>query len=77
MKDKGYLLAMCVNPKSKNCSVRSNFDGLHVGEMLQTLGLGGGHGPSGAFRLDEYEDISEKMDKIEKYLYDNFKEFRK
>lgn len=77
MKDKGYLLTICVNPKSKSCSVRSNFEKLDCGKMLQELGIGGGHSRSSAFRIKEYEEVQEKIDMIEKYLYDNFKEFRK
>lgn len=75
MHEKGYPVAICVNSKSKTCSVRSKVDNLDVGKMLQELGLGGGHFSAGAFRLVD-NDIDVKMNKIEEYIYNNFKEYR-
>lgn len=77
MEEKEYQLTICVNSKSKSCSVRSNMTNLHVGKMLETLGLGGGHGSAGAFRLKENEELSNKIDTIEKYLYYNCEDIKK
>lgn len=77
MEEKGYQLTICVNSKSKSCSVRSNMMNLHVGKMLETLNLGGGHGSAGAFRLKENEELSNKIDTIEKYLYYNCEDIKK
>lgn len=46
MEEKGYKITICINGKFKSCSVRSNLNGLHIGEMLSSLDLGahaGGH----------------------------------
>lgn len=77
MEEKGYQLTICVNSKSKSCSVRSNMTNLHVGKMLETLGLGGGHSASGAFRLKDDRELSDKIDTIEKYLYYNCEDIKK
>jgi oligoribonuclease NrnB/cAMP/cGMP phosphodiesterase (DHH superfamily) len=78
MEEKGYQLTICVNSKSKSCSVRSNMTNLHVGKMLENIIPGsGGHGSAGAFRLKDDRELSDKIDTIEKYLYYNCEDIKK
>lgn len=72
MEEKDYKVTICINSKSKTCSVRSKLESLHIGEMLKQIDLGchsGGHQKSGAFRLSDKMNISEQIDRIEKYLF--------
>ncbi len=77
MDENGYDVTICVNPKSRNCSVRTKRDDLDVGKVLQELGIGGGHKKAGAFRLNMNEEVSTKLDMIEKYLYYNCEDIKK
>lgn len=78
MDEKGYQLTICVNSKSKSCSVRSNMTNLHVGKMLENIIPGsGGHAAAGAFRLKDDRELSDKIDTIEKYLYYNCEDIKK
>lgn len=77
MENKGYQLIIAVNPKTKNCSVRSINNGLHVGYMLKELCLGGGHAAAGGFMVPDITLMDEKLDKIEKFIYDNNSDMRK
>jgi len=77
MEEKGYQLTICINPKSRSCSVRTKEDCLDVGKVLEILGLGAGHKKSAGFRLLENEEPSKKIDMIEKYLYYNYEDIRK
>jgi len=77
MEEKGYQLTICINPKSRSCSVRTKEDCLDVGKVLEILGIGAGHKKSSGFRLLENEEPSTKIDMIEKYLYYNYEDIRK
>jgi oligoribonuclease NrnB/cAMP/cGMP phosphodiesterase (DHH superfamily) len=78
MEEKGYQLTICVNSKSKSCSVRNNMTNLHVGKMLENIIPGsGGHKNAGAFRLKDDRELSDKIDMIEKYLYYNCEDIKK
>ena len=78
MEEKGYQLTICVNSKSKSCSVRSNMTNLHVGKMLENIIPGsGGHKNAGAFRLKDDRELSDRIDTIEKYLYYNCEDIKK
>jgi len=77
MENKGFDLIIAFNPKTKNCSVRSINETLHVGFMLQELGLGGGHKQAGGFAVKEPVEMSDKLNKIEQYIIDNIKEMIK
>lgn len=70
MSDRGYKLVCSYNPKSKNISVRSVEPNIHVGEMLRELfsNGAGGHKNSGAFKINDYSEINDKLDIIENYL---------
>jgi len=75
---KGFDFVICINPKSKNCSVRAstNID-IHVGDLLKTIELGGGHPHAGGFMYDNNSDVERNIEKIEKYLYMNYEKIRR
>lgn len=75
MNEDGFDVAICIN--SRNCSIRTKVEGLDLGGMLKKLGFGGGHEKAGAFRLGLNEELSHKIDMLENYLYENFKEIRR
>lgn len=77
MHEKDYEVIMCVNAKSNSCSIRTKSETLHLGDMLQEIGLGGGHAQAGAFKLKEYDDVQEKIEKVEQYIFKNFPEIRR
>jgi len=80
MEEKDYKVTICINSKSKTCSVRSKLESLHIGEMLRQIDLGchsGGHQKSGAFRLSDKMNISEQIDRIEKYLFWKYEECKR
>lgn len=77
MNEEGFDISICINSKSKTCSVRTKRDDINIGEVLKTLFGGGGHKAAGAFRHDPNEEISIKIEQLESYLYKNFKEIRK
>lgn len=76
--EKGFDVVICVNPKSKNCSVRtSKRIPMHIGEILQEVDLGGGHTHAGGFLCNEVEDVERHIGKIEKHLFGTFPRIRK
>lgn len=77
MNEDGFDVAICIN--SRNCSVRTKFEGLDLGNTLKTLfkDNSGGHERAAAFRLGLNEELSHKIDMLENYLYENFKEIRR
>lgn len=77
MHEEGYDVTICINSKSKTCSVRTKRDDVNLGSILKELLGGGGHMKAGAFRHDPNEEISIKIDALENYLYKNNKEIRK
>lgn len=78
MNEECFDISICINSKSKTCSVRTKRDDINLGEILKNLfGNAGGHSKAGAFRHDPNEEISIKIEQLESYLYKNFKEIRK
>lgn len=78
LKERGYDFVVCVNPKSKNCSVRINDKfGIHIGNILKEVDLGGGHAHAGGFVVERHEDVEDSINKVEKYLHINFPDIRK
>lgn len=78
LSEKKYDFVVCVNPKTKNCSVRtSDRIDMHIGNILKEIDLGGGHPHAAGFVVDEYEDVEDSINKIEKHLRDNYPQIRK
>jgi nanoRNase/pAp phosphatase (c-di-AMP/oligoRNAs hydrolase) len=79
MKIDGYNMAIVQNPRGRRVSVRQNDDDVNIGEVLENLGIGGGHGKSGG--LDKaYSNLSElkkEFDRLEEYLYEKYPSWRK
>lgn len=77
MKDKNVDFSVCINPKSKSCSIRSVHKDFHVGHNLREIIHGsGGHKNAGAFRFVDTQDMQTKLDKLEKHIYENFIDMR-
>jgi len=75
-----YQLTVVRNSKSGHTSVRTRKDNnINIGEILKDLDIGGGHPKAGGLAVDhkELETLIIDLNKLEKYLYDNFKEIRK
>jgi oligoribonuclease NrnB/cAMP/cGMP phosphodiesterase (DHH superfamily) len=72
----GYKVVINKNPKTKRCSMRSNIEGLHIGHLLQDLGYGGGHKAAGGFTEEDLIKFQEKIQTIEKKIYNEHPEIR-
>jgi len=74
----GYKMVLVQNARSKHISVRCRGD-IDIGNVLDTLQLGGGHASAGGFSNKESNMDKLKLDfkKLETYLYDNYPDWRK
>lgn len=68
LRTEGYRLVINRNPKTKNCSIRTNIESLHAGDLLQKLGYGGGHKEAAGFNEPDHEKFREKVLTIEKEI---------
>lgn len=70
LKEKKFNFVVCINPKTKNCSVRINeFEEIHIGNILKEIDLGGGHKQAGGFSIKENSEVENAITKLEKHLY--------
>lgn len=76
LKEEGFNIVFYRNQKNGTVSIRSNIEGFHVGKYLSSINIGGGHKEAGAFKEEDVLKLQEKLRRIEKYLFDNFKEIR-
>jgi oligoribonuclease NrnB/cAMP/cGMP phosphodiesterase (DHH superfamily) len=77
LNEKTCRVTISRNPKTNGCSIRSRISNIHIGDMLSGLGFGGGHKEAGGFWEPDTLKFREKVDLIEKYIYDNCVEMRK
>ncbi len=75
LKKDGYEIVIVQNVNNSHVSIRTKDDNVNIGEILQTLGIGGGHPRSGG--LADYFKFEEDVLKLQNYLYENVKEWRK
>ena len=78
LSEKGFDLVVCVNPKTKNCSVRtSERIPVHIGEILKQVDLGGGHSHAGGFVVEEISQSEDMIMKIERQIISSYPELKK
>lgn len=77
LNEKGYDIAINKNPKTQSCSVRSIVKDIHLGDILSGLGIGGGHKEAGGFWEPNVLKFREKLNSLEKALYDNCEDIRR
>lgn len=63
MEKEGYDIVFCSNANG-NCSIRSKRKDIHIGEILESMGIGGGHQFSGGFRESDVSQFKSKIDDI-------------
>ena len=56
--------SFCINEKTKNISVRTTNENIHLGNILKELGLGGGHPKSAAMNPVEIVNLYDNIDKV-------------
>ena len=76
MDELGYKIAINQNPNTFQCSVRCGLESVPVGDILQEIGIGGGHNDAGGFHNETIVDFKLSLVKLCKHLYDNYKELR-
>jgi hypothetical protein len=76
----GYKLIFMYNPKSDHMSVRHKIAGMHMGNMLRELALGGGHEYAGGLTDSAHDTLSDKRDRVtilERTICERFPEARR
>lgn len=76
LKEKGYKVAINRNPKTKNCSVRTNVPSLHIGKVLEELKYGGGHKEAAGFYEPDLVKFQEKIRTLENKLVREYPDVR-
>ena len=77
MEEEGYMCVMFNTMKTYNVSIRSVIDDFNFGTFLQDLNIGGGHKKSAGVVATSIEDMNNKVNMIEKHLYDKIEMIRK
>ena len=61
-----------------NCgSIRTVDEEIHLGDMMQEHGNGGGHPMAAGFKVQDYNKLKNTLDFIDDYIYDNYPHLRK
>lgn len=69
MNDEKYDVVFFRNPQTKKVSVRNKAKGIHIGNILKELNVGGGHKDAGGFFEPDIQSLQEKLVLIENKLY--------
>lgn len=64
------------NPNTYQCSVRCPVKGVSIGNILNELGVGGGHDDAGGFHDETQLEFQNNLNKICKHLYENYEVMR-
>jgi len=72
MDEKGYDLIICKNPANSTCSFRSKHPDIHIGNILQELGFGGGHANSGGMAEEDIIKFQEKIGELVNHIEKNY-----
>lgn len=72
-----YDVVFCKNPTKGTVSVRNKLPYLDVGEVLKTLGYGGGHHDAAGFSEPDFLKMKEKISNIEDRILEEVKRNRK
>lgn len=73
----GYKIVFLRNNKKGNTSIRHCIPSLHIGNLLNSIGLGGGHKfAAGMNQLDSHAIVKDIL-AVEKILYERFPETRR
>jgi hypothetical protein len=76
MEEFKFDIAINKNPRSFQASVRCETEGVPIGDILQELGLGGGHDNAGGFNDETRIDFQKNLNKLCKHLHDNYEQLR-
>jgi oligoribonuclease NrnB/cAMP/cGMP phosphodiesterase (DHH superfamily) len=74
--EEDYKIVFVYIPKYNNISVRCNETYLNIGDILKILELGGGHSNAGGFHNEDTNVISSNVEKVSKYIYENYPNMR-
>jgi nanoRNase/pAp phosphatase (c-di-AMP/oligoRNAs hydrolase) len=77
MSKEGYKIVFIFNPVNESLSIRCNLDGLHIGNFLKELGIGGGHCSAGGVKKSSKELLQPTMKLLEKLLYEKYPAIRR
>lgn len=64
MNEEGYKFVITYNPNNNNSSIRTNYDEVHVGNMLEEFGFGGGHPQAGGMYEPDIDLFQAKVKTI-------------
>jgi oligoribonuclease NrnB/cAMP/cGMP phosphodiesterase (DHH superfamily) len=59
-----YKLVFSYNDKNGNCSVRNSYENVNIGEVIKSLGYGGGHAGAGGMTEKDTTKLPEKIKKV-------------
>lgn len=64
MVEKGYNFAFCLNARSKIVSVRSNREDVNIGQIFESMNIGGGHAKSAGIDPRTTGDLQIVLEKV-------------
>ena len=64
MEEEGYKLVFSYNAKNGNCSIRNDYDEVNIGEILESLDLGGGHSGAGGMTERDTDILKKNITKV-------------
>tara|TARA_R110001592_G_scaffold201021_1_gene450053 strand:- start:127 stop:1062 length:936 start_codon:yes stop_codon:yes gene_type:complete len=72
MERNGAEVAILFNPQTRCGSIRTVSEEIHLGEMLDSLGIGGGHPMAAGFKCETDDFLQKTIDNIDHYISTNF-----
>ena len=76
MKRNNAEVAILFNPITRGGSIRTLSEEIHLGEMVQSMGIGGGHPMAAGFKCRTDDDLQDTLADIDQYIYRNHPELR-
>ncbi len=72
MERNGAEIAILFNPQTRCGSIRTVSEEIHLGEMLDSMGIGGGHPMAAGFKCATDKDLQYTLSDIDQYIYKNY-----
>ena len=64
MEEEDYMIIFSYNDKNGNCSIRSKYEEFSIGQILESLELGGGHSAAGGMTEKDPTELQKKIEKV-------------
>jgi oligoribonuclease NrnB/cAMP/cGMP phosphodiesterase (DHH superfamily) len=72
MERNGAEIAILFNPQTRCGSIRTVSEEIHLGEMLDDMGIGGGHPMAAGFKCATDSHLQDTLEAIDRYISKNY-----